>query len=606
MIERVFSLSAVGAALVLSGCSSQGSATPGPSTGGQPTAGMGGSVGTGGTATAGVAGSVASGGTSGAAGNGGAPAGAGGGSTAGFGGLMAGSGGDAAGSGGVSAGTGGSGGLSAGAGGSGGVSAGAGGAVVGGAAGMGGIGFSRPQGTIPNNPQPANKVGVPRGSWAQGLVTPTQLSRHHLGQPSVVNGYLVVGGNEEYWIYDVSNIAMPRQLSAMVTPNRCVTCGPKAEGEAEAHTVSFAKYGSRFYMVTTGGRGIDTWDVTDPRAPMHLRQLTLPGVDYGDFTNAVWGLAWQGTTIYVGSTNNGIDIIDATDPANLVRGRRIATNTYGGVSAGPVEAVGNILVVMTPKESGGVATLDISDPTNPVPLDSFTTTLSYIGQFYRHYVFLQGPVRAWDVLTNPTNIGSGTAPIGSLNTAGSEYMSFSDDFMFLGHLRPDAGVSKINVTSPTNMSITTRIWGRLDQNDVNDDQFTISLGNVIVMADDEAPYAGLTVGVHAADPDTKPPVVDTVIPKNGETGRSVKSRVGISFSDNIELATVNEASFIVRPMGGQPIPGKWGLRMGVLNFDPDQDLLPATTYEVVLPAGGLTDLVGNALAQEFRSTFVTR
>jgi hypothetical protein len=43
-----------------------------------------------------------------------------------------------------------------------------------------------------------------------------------------------------------------------------------------------------------------------------------------------------------------------------------------------------------------------------------------------------------------------------------------------------------------------------------------------------------------------------------------------------------------------------------VNFDPDQDLAAATTYEVVLPAGGLTDLVGNALVQEFRSTFTTR
>jgi hypothetical protein len=482
-----------------------------------------------------------------------------------------------------------------------------GGAAGGGASGgAGATGFSRPEGTIPNSAQPASKVGVSRSNWSQGLVTPTQLLHHHIGQPSVVNGYLVVGANEEFFIDDVSNIASPRQLSQMLTPNRCATCGPKAEGEAESHTVSFARYGDKFYMVTTHGRGIDTWEITNPRAPTHLAQLVLPNIDYGDYTEAVWGLSWQGSTIYVGSTNNGIDIIDATNPASPTRVKRIATNTYGGVSAGPLDAVGNILVVTTPKESGGVATLDISDPVNPVPLDSFTTVKSYIGQFYRHYVFLQSPLRAWDVLTNPTDIGSGTAPIGTLTTPSSEYMSFSDDFMFLGHLRPDAGASKINVANPASMSITSRIWGRLDQGDINDDQFTISLGNLLFMGDDEAPYAGFTVGVHATAPDTKPPAVDTIIPKNGETGRSVKSRIGISFSDNIELATVNAASFVVRPMGGQPIAGKWGLRMGVVNFDPDQDLAAATTYEVVLPAGGLTDLVGNALAQEFRSTFTTR
>jgi hypothetical protein len=58
---------------------------------------------------------------------------------------------------------------------------------------------------------------------------------------------------------------------------------------------------------------------------------------------------------------------------------------------------------------------------------------------------------------------------------------------------------------------------------------------------------------------------------------------------------VNAASFIVRPVGGQPLAGKWGVRMGVLNFDPDQDLQPGTTYEVVLP-GRSADPVGNTLA----------
>jgi hypothetical protein len=89
------------------------------------------------------------------------------------------------------------------------------------------------------------------------------------------------------------------------------------------------------------------------------------------------------------------------------------------------------------------------------------------------------------------------------------------------------------------------------------------------------------------------------------TAVSVKSRVGVTFSDTIELATVNAASFIVRPVGGQALAGKWGIRMGVVNFDPDQDLQPATTYEVVLPAGGVADLVGNRLATEWKTTFTT-
>jgi hypothetical protein len=511
-----------------------------------------------------------------------------------------GSGGASTGAGGAGAGTGSGGMLVTGSGGAGG------GIGAGGAAGMTTIGFSRPQGILPNKAYPSTMVNVPRASWAMDLVSPTLNNLHHHNQPSVINGYLMIAGNEEFWMYDLQNPAAPKQLSSFNTPNRCATCGAKGEGEAESHTVSFARYGNKYYAVTTGGTGVDIWDLTDVVNPAHITQIKLTGIAYGDFTEAVWGVSWQGDYIYAGSTNQGLDILDAKDPTHVTFVKRLPTSAFGGVSAGPVDAIGNILVIMTPKESGGIATMDISDPLNPIALDAIQPVKSYIGQFYRHYVFLQSPLRAWDVLTDPTNIGSATAPIGTLNTTKSEYISFSDDFLFLGHIRPDAGVSKINITDPKNMTIVNRIWGRLDRGGVNDDQFTISIGNLLVMGDDQEPYAGSVIGVHATAPDSKPPVVDTIIPRDKSTGQSTKSRVGISFSDNLELATVNPASVIVRPVGGQPLAGKWGLRMGVLNFDPDQDLSPATTYEVLLPKGGLTDLVGNAIAADFKSTFTTK
>jgi hypothetical protein len=309
----------------------------------------------------------------------------------------------------------------------------------------------------------------------------------------------------------------------------------------------------------------------------------------------------------VGGTNTGLHIIDAKDPANATVVKHLPTSALGGVSAGPLYAVGNTLVVTTPKNTGGIATLDIGDPQNPILLDSLKVGNSYIGGFYRHYAILQTPVRMWDVLSDPTKIGPSLC---SLSTDKSEYMSFSDDYLFLGHLRTNAGsgagASKIDISNPGQPKITSRIWGRMDRGGDNDDQFTISIGNLLVMGDDQSPYEGAVIAVHAADPDTKPPVVDTIIPKDKSTGQPLKSRIGVSFSDNIEIATLNGASFIVRPVGGQPIAGKWGLEMGVVNFDPDQDLAPKTTYEVVLPKGGLTDLVGNAIADDFTATFTTQ
>jgi hypothetical protein len=190
-------------------------------------------------------------------------------------------------------------------------------------------------------------------------------------------------------------------------------------------------------------------------------------------------------------------------------------------------------------------------------------------------------------------------------------MSFSDDKLFLGLIRPNPGAQKFDVSNLSSIQKENRIWGRMDLNDpiLNDDQFTLAVGPLLIMADDErvaGKYAGTVIGVHSPDPDSAPPVVDAVIPKDAATGQSVKSRIGISFSDNIELATVNSQTFIVRPMGGEALAGKWGISTTVLNFDPDEDLQPGTTYEVVLPKGGITDIVGNSIAEEFRATFTTQ
>lgn len=467
----------------------------------------------------------------------------------------------------------------------------------------GAVAFEKAAGTIQNTTQPASTTNLTKAQWKQGLISPTLLQGTHLNQPVAFNGYLMMAGNEDFYFYDISNAAAPKQLSKMTTPNR------RAGGEAESHTVSFARAGNTFYMVTTGGTGIDTWDVTNVAAPKHLAQLKISGVNYGDYTEAVWGVSWQGQYIYVGATNNGLKVVDASDPANLKIAAEVPTSSFGGVSAGPVDAIGNVLVVMTPKESAGIATLDISDPLKPTRLASLTSSAkSYITQFHRHYAVMLGPIRVWDVLTNPKNIGSGSSPLATMNNEYAEYSAFSDDYLYIGHARQEIsnvpGASKITFSDPKSMKVVNRIYGRLDTT-YNDDQFVLPIGNLVVISDDQSPYRGWVIGVHQTAPDSTPPVVDTVIPGNNAAAVSTKSRIGITFSDNIDLATVNQASFIVRPMGGQPLSGRYGVRMGVINFDPDTDLQPGTTYEVVLPKGGIADYVGNTLATEWRSTFST-
>ena len=481
--------------------------------------------------------------------------------------------------------------------------------------GSGGAGamITAPEGKLPNTGSPAETINLPRDKWADGLISPTIEKNHHQNQPIVINGYVQGAGNAEIVFYDISKPDEPKMLSRLQSPGFDPKGGPKGVGEAESHQTALARYGNKFYQVTTAGTGVDIWDVTDARKPRHIKLIKLDNVNYGDFTEAVWGMYWQGTTIYVGGTNTGLHILDATNPEDVKFVKKLPTSAFGGVSAGPLWAVGNTLVITTPKDNGGVATMDISDPLNPIALDFIIPSKSYICGLYGKHVFVQSPLRVWDVLTDPTDIGSATAPDATLPdsaftakgySAASEYMSFSDGYLFLGHLRPDAGVSKIKLNNLTNMAIESRIWGRLNIV-AGDDQFTIKVGSLLVLADDELPYNGMVIAAHSTEPDTVGPAVDTVLPKNGATGLSKKSRIGLSLTDNIELATVHPQSVIVRPMGGEPLKGTFGLYMTILNFDPDEDLLPNTTYEVVLPKDGVKDLVGNGIAAEFKSTFTT-
>lgn len=489
----------------------------------------------------------------------------------------------------------------------------AGSAGTAGSAGAGGKEITAPEGKIPNAAMPANKLNLPRDKWRDGLVSPTLEKDHHQNQPIVLNGYLQGAGNAEIVFYDIQDPSAPKRISRLLSPNFDPKAGPKGVGEAESHQTSLARYGNKFYQVTTAGMGVDIWDVTDAHAPRYVKQVNLAGINYGDFTDAVWGMYWQGSTIYVGGTNTGLHILDATDPENVQFKKKIPTSQFGGVSAGPLWAVGNTLVITTPKESGGIATMDISDPLNPVALDFIKPSKSYICGFYGKHVYVQSPLRVWDVLTDPTNIGAADKPLATLPDsaftpkgypATSEYVSFADGHLFLGHLRPNAGVSKIDVRDVTKMSIKNRVWGRLEFTN-GDDQFSIQIGSLVVLADDELPYRGMVIAAQSATPDTAAPAVDTVVPKNGATGQSKKSRIGISFTDNLELATVHSQSLIVRPVGGQPLKGTYGLYMGILAFDPEGELLPNTSYEIVLPKGGVKDLVGNGIANEFKSTFKT-
>jgi DNA-binding beta-propeller fold protein YncE len=280
----------------------------------------------------------------------------------------------------------------------------------------------------------------------------------------------------------------------------------------------------------------------------------------------------------------------------------VPTTELGTVSAGPVFVIGNLLVMGVPKEHAGIVTMDVGDPGEPVLLDfDKPETESYIGWFYGRHAYLLMPFRTYDVTTDPSDIRL----LGSIETPRSEYMSFGDGHLFLGSLRPEPGVFKYLLGDGTSMELLGQVRGRMRLGALlADDQFPLPIGNLLVMSDDES-RIGSVLAVHDQRRDSRPPEVAYTNPVEGATSQPLTTRIGISFTDQIDLRSVDASTLVVRPVGGEPLTGSFAHMQTIVSFCPSAPLLPDTTYEVVLVAGGITDLVGNALSTEHRSFFAT-
>ncbi len=131
---------------------------------------------------------------------------------------------------------------------------------------------------------------------------------------------------------------------------------------------------------------------------------------------------------------------------------------------------------------------------------------------------------------------------------------------------------------------------------INTSQFALPLGNLLVTGG-VGPNQGMAIWAHQAAPDTRGPSVGFHVPRAGRTNYPVGAPISLLIHETLETKTiVNGTTFIVRPLGGSPIAGRLTFAFDdVLTFTPDQPLLANTTYEVVLPAGGIKDAAGNGM-----------
>ncbi len=443
-------------------------------------------------------------------------------------------------------------------------------------------------------------------AWLDGGPT----DRDHHNTVLMLDGYLWMpwaheAGYGGITVFDVSDPCAPVTIGSGTDPDM-----------RETHAAGIAFLQGRRWMVVTDLEGIQFWDVTDPRAPERVSRMVLPGVHYpNSYARVVMSVFWQAPLVFVGAADNGVFVVDASDPNDprlLSQFRPEPVFRVGGV-----HAIGTLLVVFG-TEGSRHQFFDISVPESPRPLPggSWVTEFSdetlggrripmpaYFSHINGHYTYHARHVLGGGLIVFDVSDPSAPRFAGHYRSmeegANGGYVFIKDQRAFVG-LSGHAQI--LDVSDPSSISVvaTLRMQGDFDM--------LVPIGNVAVgsVDDDAEPDRASAVFPVETEPDALGPVVNRVEPPDGAEGVALTARIGLTFSEFVELHSVRGDALIVRPVGSDaPIAGHVSGQEGVVNFAPVAPLTPDTEYEVVLRSGGVTDVSGNGLREAFRSTFRT-
>jgi len=266
--------------------------------------------------------------------------------------------------------------------------------------------------------------------------------------------------------------------------------------------------------------------------------------------------------------------------------------------------LGNLLIFASDQSRTGVATYDISDPTHPVLLDVLTSggpggywpeLWGGDGKLCVVWPYNNGGrgMRVADI-TDPSDIQW----VIDLPLSGDEpmYAQFQDEYAFVGNHKVHMGTLTSVLTLDAANAVHTVPGNPYNPSGVgiNTSEFALPLGNLLVTGGNGRDQ-GMAIWVHDANPDTRGPEVGFHIPRAGQTNYPVDLPISLLIHETLEASTlINGSTFLVRPLGGAAIDGRLIFAFNdALTFTPFEPLLPNTTYEVILPPGGLHDVAGN-------------
>jgi len=433
----------------------------------------------------------------------------------------------------------------------------------------------------------------------------------HHNEVVMFDGYLMMPwapdiGNGGLSFFDISDPCEPQILSSTPEMNM-----------RETHTIGVASIDERWYAVTAAkdfgldlDGGILIWDVTDVATPEMVAQLNVPGHFFIDaYARVVHSSAWQAPYVYVGGADNGLYIVDASDPANPEVVNTLAFEPTMRVAR--VDAIGNLLMAST-SEGPRTVLLDISEPTAPQPIagGDFDVTdstglvreayFSNVGGGYVYYAVKNG-----DGGLVVYDVHDPSAPVlaGHYGTGGNgSYVFVKDELAFVGES------SFASIYDITDLGAITQV---AQLNLTGDLDTATPIGNVVVLSVDEDAETdhGSAVVPYAVDVDTTPPRVTWAWPSDGATELPVSSRVGVTWSEMVDPKSVWRGSVRLYSMGAdgepEPVEGRLSVQENVVNFSPVASLAPGTEYTFEIPAGGVADYNGNRIEEPFAITLTT-
>ena len=444
--------------------------------------------------------------------------------------------------------------------------------------------------------------GIPRTRYDDTAVF-APLSEFHSpertswGNGVFLDGYLLIGFDVDedssgFQVWDISDPRAPRMVAQK--------CDAETKRLREIQGFSFAHGYGRTLAAIPSHEGLEIWDFTDIKEPHRHASVDLAHGGGRAIYNGIISAAWQPPFIYCGGMDGGIYVVDASDPGKPKLHKNIPNSALNGRLAGPIFALGTLLVATTMEflnENCAITTFDISDPSDPQIRDRYSCGShegNYTATFNGHHVYGMGS----------------TGRLQVYEVSGFDVYKQGQDSVWVGHggygVFQDgyihAGMSNWYVKYDVGGFIPWKM-GKFRLSGDND--WVLPIGNLAFVGDDDGPTSAAALVPHQAGPDSLGPTVNWSVPYSGAVHVASTARIGLSFTDNIDFASVDGRCLSVRNAGGDPVPGRISVTGALVNFSPDKPFEAGADYEVRVSAGGFRDWGGNPVPRDTLIAFTT-